>query len=783
MSETSWNLTGVDPDARDRAVEEAARRGVSLGDYLTDIVLQNALAEQMRSQGEVFAEEAEPLTDMALQNAIAAKVRSEGFLGESEPFADMMLESALAEPTRSQSEGLLEAAEPAPTPGQSFAIRHQIKTLERHLGSSVASLDGALNALDTSLVGLGGRLGALESQAGRSAEALSEQVQNLHMSLAALRMGLANAESAAKASGETNERAHASLADACGELEQRLEGIEAIARGAESAATQLALAQNAFRGSLAQDLDALSRETAAHVSAGLAAGLAQVRAAADEAAAQADAAAAHLITELRAVRQGIDKRLAESAAETKHRMQAAFAESGERIAALADRIAVGERQSETRAEHVRAQIADMEDGVQTALEETALALRRADAVLASDIVRAAETSRTALDALRADVAAETAAMHERQLNAGARLANVEARVTAAAEQVATRQEALDRRVSAASAELREALGQVDATISEQFDIAASRASELEQDIAHVRRALGAEINRVEACTLAALETQAQDRSASDAMARRAMDEQAIATRSAIEDMRQRVEEQVAALRGQQANAQARFDTVAAALANDGPFATVISATADEVASLRTRVLGIQAADREAAGRAAKLEEADLETAKKLETLRNRVETMAAEVPGQSERLHAVELSVADLRLSHLAAASASVDEASEAVLAVRARVAELEERQTDAFHRLRNDISQFIADNERRLAQLEEAAPDLAAPFMAIEQRLAELEQHDVGVVFAELRARIEERVLGVEQRNVRTLEQLSETVALIERRFSDDDERAARSA
>src|SRR6185312_14012396 len=216
--------------------------------------------------------------------------------------------------------------------------------------------------------------------------------------------------------------------------------------------------------------------------------------------------------------------------------------------------------------------------------------------------------------------------------------------------------------------------------SEQFDLAASRASELEQDIAHVRRVLGADINRVEACTLAALERQAQDRGAGEAMARRALDEQGAATRSAIEDMRQRVEEQMAALRGQQANAQARLDTV-------------------------------------------------------------------------------------------------------EAVLAVRSRVAELEERQTDAFHRLRNDISRFVADNERRLAQLEEAAPDLAAPFMAIEQRLAGLEQHDVGVVFAELRARIEERILGVEQRNVRTLEQLSDTVALIERRFSEDDERAARSA
>ena len=109
MSESSWNLTGVDPDARDRAVEEAARRGVSLADYLTDIVLQNALAEQVAE--------------------------------------------------RSEAEALCwKRAEPGPpTPGQSFAIRHQIKTLERHLGASVTSLDGALSALDdTSLVDLGG---------------------------------------------------------------------------------------------------------------------------------------------------------------------------------------------------------------------------------------------------------------------------------------------------------------------------------------------------------------------------------------------------------------------------------------------------------------------------------------------------------------------------------------------------------------------------------------------------------------------------------------------------
>src|SRR5690349_7137838 len=107
MSESSWVLRGVDAAARERAAEEAARRGVSLADYLTDIVLQKTLAEQAQAAA-------------------------------GERFEDI-------------------APEPLP-PGQSFAIRHQIKTLERHLGASVTSLDGALSALDGTLNDVTGRL-------------------------------------------------------------------------------------------------------------------------------------------------------------------------------------------------------------------------------------------------------------------------------------------------------------------------------------------------------------------------------------------------------------------------------------------------------------------------------------------------------------------------------------------------------------------------------------------------------------------------------------------------
>ncbi|MBS0384971.1 MAG: hypothetical protein JSS00_06445 [Proteobacteria bacterium] len=787
MNDSSWVLKGVDPTARDRAVREAARRGIPLADYLTDVVLQNALAEQLRDPDGASAEAAE-----------------------------------------------------APA-GKSFAARHRIKALERSLGSSVTNLDGALGALDAALSDLADRVGELETATGHSAHDLGEQLQGLHSDLADLRDGLAAFQDIGNAAQHSNAAAHATLADACGELERRLEEIEAVARGAERAAVQLSATQQAYRVSAAQDLEALSRETRAQ----LRAGLDHVRVAADEAAAQADAAAAQLIAEMRALRQSIDNRLTESAAETKHRMRAAFAESGERIAALSERIATGERQSERYAEHVRAQIADVEDGAQSALEETALTLRRADAVLAADIVRTGESSRVAIEALRADISAQTAALNERQIEAAARAAAVDAKIAAVSNEAKAEREALERRIAAASVSLRDAIDDIDTTVSEQIDAAAARASELEQDITHVRRTLSAEINRVEACTLAALEKQAKDRTAGDSHARRAADEIAATARSAIEDMRLRVEEQMAALRGQQANAQARLDAVDATLANDGPLATVVSATADEVASLRKRVLHIQAADRDMTDRVVRLERSDADAAGAIEMLHKRVEAVAAQVPsGEAERIqrlelsvsefakaapareaaaaiaavqaqladidkrqtdalqrlrgeiaqllpavdpgriHSLELALADLRLSQLASVPPA-DDPSETLAAVQARVADLEERQAESLHRLRNDIAQFVAENERRLALIEDAAPDLAAPFMAIEQRLAELERYDIGVAFAELRARIEDRILGVEQRNVRTLEQLSGTIALIERHFdsAEGDEAAAKSA
>src|SRR4029078_12226598 len=108
---------------------------------------------------------------------------------------DVVLQNALAEQALVSDTGRLDEAAPALLPpGQGFAIRHQIKTLERHLGSSVTSLDGALNALDGSLHVVTGRLSELEAQAGHTADTLAEQVKGLSEDLATLRHGLIDIE-------------------------------------------------------------------------------------------------------------------------------------------------------------------------------------------------------------------------------------------------------------------------------------------------------------------------------------------------------------------------------------------------------------------------------------------------------------------------------------------------------------------------------------------------------------------------------------------------------------
>jgi chromosome segregation ATPase len=145
---------------------------------------------------------------------------------------------------------------------------------------------------------------------------------------------------------------------------------------------------------------------------------------------------------------------------------------------------------------------------------------------------------------------------------------------------------------------------------------------------------------------------------------------------------------------------------------------------------------------------------------------SRVGTDQAEATAQTEaRLHKIEMTVADVRLTQIAPPAPDHTNAIESIVA---RLEAIERRQADALGELQADIVRFVTDNDQRLAQMEQqGAGPIAAPG----------EPTDLEIQFADLRRRIEERILGVEQRGVRTLEHVADTIALLEKRFLDQDE------
>jgi hypothetical protein len=309
MSDNSWVLRGIDSEARQRAESEAARLGVSIADFLTDLVVRRAVLDQLSAASE-------------------------------------------AEQTQSEGEAAVIFA-PLPESPEGFAVRQRLKALERRLSTAVGSLDGAIHGLDTSIFDITTRVGDVEALAGDTAHALGQTQQEVNNAVAGLQIHLAVVEDNLSGQAEASQTSAATLS-------RRIDGVE-------RSSSILADAHEALKHAVAEDFAAFTHDTADRLSVSLA----ELRDAADAAADQADAAVAHLVSELRGLRASLEHRLEESAEETRGRMHAAFADAADRMAALASRVTDNERFVSRTAEQLRAQMTDVEDGAQVALEETA----------------------------------------------------------------------------------------------------------------------------------------------------------------------------------------------------------------------------------------------------------------------------------------------------------------------------------------------------------------------------------------------------------------------------
>jgi hypothetical protein len=744
MSDNSWVLRGIDPDARQKAEEEAARLGVTLADYLTDLVVRRAVLDQLS-----VASEAEPTHSDAEEAAIFA---------------------------------------PPPESPEGFAVRKRLKALERRLSTAVGSLDGAIHGLDTSIFDITARVGDVEALAGDTAHALGQTQQEVNNAVAGLQIHLAVVEDNAEAQ-QTNSVG----------LSRRIDGVE-------RSASILADAHEALKHAVAEDFAAFTQDTADRLNVSLV----ELRAAADAAADQADAAVAHLVMELRGLRASIEHRLEESAEETRGRMHAAFADAADRMAALAVRVTDNERFVSRTAEQLRAQMTDVEDGAQVALEETAQTLRAADAALAANLARASQEHYAALEATRSDLAAQVSDIREEQITHLARLKLVDVAVGNTINSVAEVRNTVEN-------EVRGALQQAGADWDQRFDAVAARVARGEQQTQHLQQKLGGDLDRIEASAFAALEKLRRDIGAGDAAVTQTLNVAMEEIRGDLAEVRNRAVNEVHLLReehtgalarltlldnaltrleGASINVNGRFEQLESARAADPELerritqlehAAVNAETEQALAIVRGDVAALverldilyadtALSDRLTAlqrglelyeGKAGELNEGLQGVARML----NRVAAQSVEAAQRfDERTHQLDVGLADLRLQVLSNTDAGAT--ASALQTVQERMTAFELRQGNALEALRADIARFVADNDRRFEALESAP---AAP-----------DQGDLATEFEALRSRIEERVLGVELRSVRTLEQVVDTVALLEQRLlstGDPEEQAAKSA
>jgi hypothetical protein len=721
MSDNSWVLQGIDPQSRRKAEEDAGRLGVSVADYLTDMVVRRAVLDQLSAPSE-------------------------------------------AEQTRFEAEGAAIFASPPESP-EGFAIRERLKTLERRLGTAVGAVDGAVHALDVSLFDITSRVGDVEALAGDTAHALGQTQQEVNNAVAGLQIHLAVIED------NLDGQAEAQDARAAG-LDRRIEGVE-------RSAITLAGAHEALKHAVADDFAAFTRETADRLNANLA----ELRAAADAAAAQADAAVAHLVNELQGLRASIDDQLEHSAEVTRGRVHAAFADAADRMAALAVRVTDNERFVSRTAEQLRAQMTDVEDGAQTAIEETAQALRAADAALAADLARASQEHLAALEAMRSDL-----------------------------------RETVERRVAGLEGDVRGTLQQANADWDQRFDAVAARLTRGEQHTQHLEQRLGVELDRIEASIFAAVEKLRRDVGAGDAQTAQRLDASLQEMRGDLDEVRNRAVNEVHLLREEHAGAlarlalldtsltrlegatissNARFEQLESALGGVDPelerriaqleYAAANAETEQALAIVRCDVealtdrLDTLYADTALADRLTALQRGlEAHGAKNgelneglqgLARMLNRVAAQSAETAQHAEdRANQIDVTLAELRLE--VRSNTEANPTAGALQTLQERMTAFELRQASALETLRADIARFVADNDDRLETLE--------------SRPASAPQTDLAAEFESLRSRIEERVLGVELRSVRTLEQVVDTIAVLEERLlnnGEPSEQAAESA
>jgi hypothetical protein len=725
MSEQGWDLTGLDPDTLAHVEREAAALGLTLEDFLAEILLSES------------DEKLNPLT--------------------SQEIYPQERHAAAAAPTAPLAQKVRGAELSLTATAQELALT--LGVISQELAAMSAQLAGA----ETTVEGL---------QAGQTALEL--------------------------------------------ETARRLDALETALGAAENAICALASAQDTLAGATARELEHLARDAGES--------LESARAASDAAAGHADRVAEQMMRDLVELRTAMEERLADSANESRARVHAAFKDALDRITALSSRLDDAERRRADDAGALLGELRAAEQEAQSALEETAESLRKVDAELSQAIARANQSNERALREMREGVSAELSLLKEQRQDDELRFQLVDAAVANSIDEIASARTNLEQRLEVAEANAQASVREARTDALERHQSLIERVAELEVALEETGKVLSANTKRVEFSTLAALEhleqaSQQRDAALEARLAAAEASTQALisdiearlnagdartaarlnaletaidtrpgldeidahlahvshSARESVDALQARADAELNAMREGHSQTLTRLGAIERALAqttgraeSDKRIAAIEGAAARATRALEDRIAALAAQLEEGPGapellqrledlraRIAPIEHQAGGNADRLQDvarLLGRLSTQQSEAAAQSaERLHRLELTLADLRLDRF-----GDDDAIPAKL--EQRLDAFEQSHTSALDGLRAEIAAFVAENDRRLTALER--DELS-------------EDRDLASDFETLRARLEERMHEIEHRGVRALEQVADTVSMIEKRMS----------
>ncbi|MES1199227.1 MAG: hypothetical protein ABUS48_04525 [Pseudomonadota bacterium] len=779
----------VDAEMLAHIEAEAAAQGLSVDDYLNNALLARLMTEPQAPAQPVKRDDAAEfrmrltalerrlsLSFSSLEGAIAA---IDGVIAET---ANDLAHRV--DVTQAEMEEGAEAIEAA-----LVVVRTAIDGLAEHMAEEEAKNDARALAIAAAAADMNQSVGALELRleateavVERDGAAAEEAVERLDVGIAECAARLESLQALGERRAQAVDTAIGVLRAASDELDQRIEGqnktaavalhqVRAAIGGLEqrlddvAESTAAALRENAMLAEaghqsetrMARRLEALLHHVDTENSAlkgavddALADAVAIAQTVAAEAADAAAEASGRMALDLLTTRDQLSTALSEQVKTLHDALATARREQNVQTTALEAEVKVCVQAGDRAIESMERRLVERDETMRALMDAQSDALEQRAAVLQSEVNSYEVRSLASLHDLASRFGVELTEVRERQAGGMARLHVLETDLARANETITQAEENANGRLENAVAAFDTRFAALESAQSDHFVAHRARLDSLTQQ------------QIVATANIARFDAKFSEVRAADAQAR---DEAAAAFDQALQDLRAPMVETQARLFALSERASQQDSTLREACG-------ALEEMAQRLAAIQGEAHGRGDAMGAHDGRLGAIEAALASISERVAALHGDAES---HIGAQAQRIAALEASAADRRLN------GRIDDLKARVMMQEQENVETADRLAELAQTMGAFVSQQSGGGDRfesRMHALELALADLRLAHFekddqsALEHRVGELEHLVSNASLEDLRRGVEERMLAMETKNVRMLQQLNETIAHLAKKW-----------